>query len=186
MFTHSNFDDINESIDNPTCLICLTSQEDDPSNNECVVLNTSCSTCKYYTHDSCFAEWFSKRNKCVWCRNRIEEGYDTPPYSDDDVLDANNHNVSDDDELSGFGSVIILNPFRGHSIHTPDIRHRQRPHSVAISSSTQSSLHIHQELFYSNIFNYILFIQLIGLAVMIYSSILVLRFFRFIHHPPEI
>jgi len=190
MFHHSDFDNINNNNnnnndddfiqDNPICLICLTSQEDDPSNNECVVLNTSCSTCRYYTHDSCFAIWFDKRNKCVWCRNRIEEGYDTPPYydSDDnnnDVDDNNNNDV--DDDTSGFDSIIVLNPFRNHSIHTNTIlSHRQRPHSVAISSSTHSFIHSHQGLFYSNIYNCILFIQFIGLCVMLYSCFLILRF----------
>jgi hypothetical protein len=151
-----------------TCLICLTSREDDPSNNESVVLNTSCPTCKYYTHESCFYQWLIKQNKCVWCRNTIEEGYDIP-LSDDDV----------NTELSNFDSIIIMNPFIGHSIHTntifPHYSFPQHP-SIPIYSYTQST-HLYQRVSYYNIYNCFRFTQFIGWIVALYSGFLVVRIF---------
>jgi hypothetical protein len=158
-----------------TCLICLMSHHD-PCNNECIVLNTSCPTCKYYTHDSCFAEWFSKRNKCVWCRKRIEEGYDTPPDDDDD----NNHEVThtnDDDDFSPFG-VVIMNPFRGPNFirdnHT--IFSRRMPNSSGQQHVPHNIHFFHrQNILYYHFNACILFTQLLGACVILYSGYIVLH-----------
>ena len=171
-------------FDSPRCLICLTSQQDDPSNNECVVLNTSCPTCTYYTHDSCFAMWFDKRNKCVWCRNRIEDGYDTPSlYGSDNENDISQDNLHEDDnydQISDIGTIVILNPYRDYSIYTHNnISIREQQHNPAFSSSTRPFIHSPNERVYYNIYNCVLFAQFLGLVIMLYASFLVLQIFHF-------